>query len=213
MASKGMAHPGDLDWQPFPDFKNPLHAQIWKALLKKRDAGGGFGRICNYYGLYLVTVASENSGLEEFPSYFYDPKEHFLFPAFEGNAFSFYKGNRKATPTNAVALVQHILAVDGYDPFVILNSEDIPHTIFAKENPGKSFNEWLLSKGIVITGPILVKMNQRPDLGPYSEYNVFAYRAVGGELLRYEVECRGEYISELRRYLIGEEIGDCQYLY
>jgi hypothetical protein len=212
IASKPPCEVSDLVWQPFPDLKNPLHVQIWNALLKEGDVGDGFGRICNYYGLYLVTISGSGGGVQSFSSYFYDPKNHFVLNGNEGMAFSFYRGNREATLTNAIALVQHVLAVDGFQAFVVSNATDIPHTEFTKDNPGLSFKNWLLSKGITIMLPTFIKKNEHTDMNGFSEYNVFVYMPVGGQLFRYEVRCREGYISESVRYLIGSNIGDAWYL-
>lgn len=212
MAANPPCKASGLAWQPFPDFRNPLHLEIWKALKKKGDVGDGFGRICNYYGFYLVTVSEEEAGIQSFPSYFYEPKNHFVVSGNEGIAFSLYRGNREATPTCALALVQHVLNVDGYQAFVVSNATNIPHTIFTKDNPGLSFKDWLLYKGIAIAPPTLIKRNEHAEVNGFSEYNVFVYMPVGGQLFRYEVRCRDGRISELVRYLIGSDIGDAFYL-
>lgn len=200
-----------LIWHPFPDPNNPDHQRIWNALWKNHVVGDGFGCICNYYRLYLVTV-SDVPGKPV--SSFYDPKTQIVFDANYGTALAHYHGNRRATASNAVALVEHLLAVNTFPAFVISNATDIPHATFSKENPGRSFNEWLLSKGIVITPPTLVKVNKslegRP--GGDSEYNIFVYMPCGGRLFRYEVQCGLDWIGEVNPYCIADSIGDCWYI-
>lgn len=202
----------DLTWHPFPDPNNPGDKQIWNALWENHAVGNGFGRVCNYYGLYLVTVAGAPV---EPKSFFYDPGNQVVFHADDGAALAHYQGNREATASNAVALVRHLLAIDSFPAFVISNATDIPHNYFSKENPGVSFEEWLRSKGIAITPPTLVKAEKDPEFGPLggnSEYNIFVYMPCGGRLFRYEVQCGRGWIGEVKPYQIADNIGDCWYI-
>ena len=166
MAAEKNSEGSGLVWQPFPDTNNPVHQEIWKAYLKTEKVGSAYGAICNYYGVYLVTVSS--GGLvEDRTSFFYDPKNHNVIVYNDGNALAFYKGNRQATPTNAVRLVQQLAAADGYKSFVVIKPNDIPHTGFSEDNPKLSFEEFLASKSIIIIPPTLMRVNGDDNLNGY----------------------------------------------
>ena len=197
-----------LVWQPFPDMTNPLHREIWKAHFKNDKVGTAFGAICNYYGVYLVTTTYD---MDFRDSFFYDPKNHYVFEHAEDRASMFYKGNREATPTNVIKFVQQLAAANGQKSFVILNPNDIPHTAFSKDNQKLSFEEFLASKSIIVTPPTLMRANGDDYHRGYEAYNVFVYMPCGGQLFRYEVRC-GQYLGETTRFLIGEDIGDAWYI-
>jgi hypothetical protein len=214
MAAEKNSYTGGLIWEPFPDLTNPLHLEIWKLLQKQGEVGDGFGAICNYYGTDLVTVSVSYSGISTTASYFYVPKYHALWRGSDGTAFNLYKGDLVATPTNAISLVKHLLAVDEYKAFVICRPDDIPHTVYLKDNPRLPFDEFLVSKSIIITPPTLMRVNGDEDHKGYGVYNVFVYMPCGGQIFRYEVRCSfpGN-IEKVSHFLIGEEIGDLLYLY
>ena len=192
--------PNDLTWQPFPDPSNPLHREIWEAAQKHGEIGDGFGIICRYYDSYLVIVA--NSSWQGFSSFFYDPKFHFVNEANYSLAFTLYRGDRAATATNVISVVQHLLAAEPYESFVVSDPNDIPHTQFSKDNPNVPFREMLLAKGIMITPPIF----------KYNEFNVYVYMPVGGQIFRYEMECGKGIIFRVTQYRIADRIGDAWYL-
>jgi hypothetical protein len=213
MASNAPGEGSGLVWHPFPDPNSPKDQKVWNVLWKNHDVGDGFGRICNYYGLFLITVSDDPV---EPLSLFYDPKNQMVFGASDLNALALYHGNREATASNAVILVQHLLAISSYPAFVVSNATDIPHTSFSKENPRRSFKESLLSKGIAITPPTLVKFNKDAEWGAPGgniEFNVFVYMPCGGQLFRYEAQCEHGLIGEVLRYHIADNIGDCWYIY
>jgi hypothetical protein len=213
MAAEKNSYTGGLVWQPFPDLNNPLHLEIWKSVQKNGYVGDGYGAICNYYGTYLVTISVTSAGVYTPVSYFYFPQYHSLIYGRDQAAFDWYKGDRKATQTNAVLLVKHLLAVNEYKSFVIYCPDDIPHTAFQKDNPKLPFAEFLASESIIITPPTLMRVNGYNCQGGDGAYNVFAYMPVGGQIYRYEVRCSLGNIEAVRKFLIGEEIGDCLYLY
>jgi len=210
MASRASSHASGLVKEPFPDLNNSIHAEIWNALLKKGKIGAGFGSISDYYGFYLVTVSTGWN--EGWLSSFYNPTNHFVLEGSEYLALSFYGGDKTATQTNVVALVQHLLAVSGDEAFVVNDSDDIPHAVYSKDNPGLSFHDLLSSSGITIRPPSFVKKNEDANQGGYSQYSVFVYMPLGGRLYRYEVRYWHGRIDEVRRFLIDADIGDCSYI-
>lgn len=213
MAAEKNSEASGLVWQPFPDFDNPLHQEIWNAYFKKRKIGSAYGTICNYYGVYLLTVTFNDMSTEPV-SFFYDPGHHHVFEYNYNNglALAFFKGNREATPSNAIVMAQHLAAANGSKSFVVTNANDIPHAAFSKDNPHLSFDEFLASKSIIITPPVLMRINGGDYYRGFDAYNVFVYSPCGGQLFRYEIGCRDGHLSGVRKFLIGEEIGDCWYI-
>jgi hypothetical protein len=200
----------DVKKEPFPDPKNPLHKEIWEALWQKGRVGDGCGSICDYYGSYLVTLSG--FGCHFRWSYFYVPRYRAVLDGNESMAFNLFKGDMNATLTNALILVQHLAAVSGRESFIVNGPDDIPHTSFKEYNPDIRFEDWLLAKGITIKPPAFVKKNDESGFNSFSEYHIFLYMPLGGQLFRYEVRCRGGQIVEVRRFLMGDDIGDCWYI-
>lgn len=212
LAAEKNSYSGGLVWQPFPDLNNPVHLEIWKSLSKNGNVGDGYGAICNYYGAYLVAISVSNSGIYNPASYFYFPKQHSLLDGSVDLACTWYKGDREATETNAVSLVEHLLAINEYKSFVIYGPNDIPHTAYLKDNPKLPFEEFLASKSIIITPPSRIRVNGGDGVMGFDGYSVFVYMPCGGEIYRYEVQCSEGHIHDVTRFLIGQEIGDCWYL-
>jgi hypothetical protein len=195
--------------EPFPNLDDPLHKEIWMALWKKGMIGNGFGSICNYYGFRLVTVSEWP--FQHYLSSFYNPTNHGVMPGDERMALNLYGGDHEATLTNAISVVRHLLALNGYEAFIVSDADEISHTAFQKENPDLSFKDWLSSKGILIRPPALVKKNEAADHTPYSEYTVFVYQPCEGWLFRYEIRTYQGRIFGTERFLMGKDIGDCWY--
>lgn len=204
------SEPAGLAWQAFPDLHNPVHAEIWKALRDKNRIGDGAGSVCNYYGFFLVTVSDYRNG---WTSSFYDPTHRrVLLEDTEHLAFRLYGGERKAAIGSIRRLVEHLLAVDGYKALIVDDCNQIPHTGFQKENPNLPFAGLLAAKGITIRPPSILSKNDIADYGGDSECSVFAYRHLGGEILRYEVRCLKGKIIEVKRFTLATDIGDCGYI-
>lgn len=212
MAAEKNSEASGLVWQPFPDYNNPVHREIWKAYVKKGKIGSAYGTICSYYGVYLVTAVFASMDIEP-ESFFYDPRLHGVIMCSDSIALMFYKGSQEANPTNAVTLVQHLSAANGFKSFVVTNSANIPHTAFAKNNPKLSFERFLASKSIIIAPPSLMRLDGDDYYKGYDAYNVFVYEPCGGELYRYEVRCHDGRFGGIRRFLVGAEIGDFSLLY
>ncbi len=207
MAAERQSESAGLAWAPFPDLRNPLHIQIWKALWDKDRIGDGLGCICNYYGVYLVTVSA--GGDHGRLSSFYDPRHQRTLEATEGLGFNLYRGDRKASVGSIRRLVEHLLAVNSYGGFIVDGCDQIPHDRFEKDNPNLPFPDFLAAKGITIRPPSILSKNEEADYSRYSECSVFAYRRLGGQILRYEVRCEKGKITTVEEFKLAADVGDC----
>jgi hypothetical protein len=211
-------HPYDgsgLVREPFPNFDNPVHLEIWEALRKKGKVGDGFGSVCTYngdpkHGCYLITI-SHLLGQSRV-SYFYVPSGRWVIDATDSTARSYYPGDTIATPENVRQFVATLSILLGYEAIAIEHADDIPHTRFQKENPLLSFMELLSSKGITVSPPQFLQKNENAEYSGYSECNLFVYMPCGGQVFRYEVRCRHGQIVDAKRYLIATGVGDCWYI-
>jgi hypothetical protein len=148
-------------------------------------------------------------------SYFYDPKHRHVYDGSEDMAFMLYGGDKSATLTNALTLVRYLLAVSGYQAFVVNEPGDIPHTRHRSNHPDEPFKDLLLSKGISIHPPEMLKRHEDADaLGwtELSECSVFAYCTLGGRVIRYEIQYRQGQIIGFEKYVLGASIGDCWFI-
>jgi hypothetical protein len=193
---------------PFPNPTDPVHQEIQKALTSDGKTRDEFGIVCEYFGAYLVKVCGF---ADHRYSYFYFPTNHQVTEAAEEIGFARYGGDMHATASNAIRLVQHLLAVDGYKKYVVNDWRDIPHSRHSRRNPTLPFGDFLQSKGIIVHPPVMVTQNEDADESArigYSECSVFAYSPLGGRLLRYEIMCKQGRIVTFRKAVLGEGIGD-----
>lgn len=199
MAAKHNSDGSGLAWQPFPDLDNPLHHEIWNTLRKNGRIGLGCGCICKYDACYLVIVPDPMD--EEYLSSFCFPPHPYVANADYSAAYTHYRSNRQTT--NVVAIVRRLLAVEGFECFIINDANDIPHAEYSKDHPDVPFKDMLLAKGINITPPTL----------KYNEYNVYVYMPCGGQIFRYELQYYNGIIGHPSRYCIASEIGDFYGIY
>jgi len=210
MAAEKNAAPVGLVWKAFPLQNDPVHVEIWKALWEEGRIGDGWGAICSYYGFYLVTVSDPFN--HHRLSSFYDATNHWVLRGSEDFAFDLYGGERTAAVASIRQLVQHLLAVSGYEAFLVDNCYEIPHTAFRQDNPNLSFADFLAAKGLGIGPPMILKKNEQGEYSPYSECSVFAYMPCGGQVFRYEIRCEGGRVSRVERFLVATDVGDCWYI-
>ncbi len=202
-----------LVWEAFPDLSNPVHREIWNVFWKKGKIGDGYGAICDYFGSYLV-IQSDRDDHGRLVS-FYAPRLHAVLNGKENMAFYLYGGDKDATLVNIHNLVEHLLVVNGYKASVVDDCNQIPHREFEKDNPNVPFSDFLGAKGIIISPPRILKKSKGAEYGAnkeWSECNVWAYEALGGRVFRYEVQCENGRITDVEKFLIGDDIGDCCYI-
>ena len=104
------------------------------------------------------------------------------------------------------------MAVGGYEGYIVDDCSQIPHTAFDAKNSDISFEQMLSAKGIVIRPPTLLKKIDAIDDRDHSEYSIYVYNSCGGRVFRYEVRCQNQRINDVRRFLLGSDIGDCWYI-
>lgn len=204
MISECRENASGLERVPFPDLSNPVHRKVWEALYKRDKIGEGFGTICDFFGFYLVNLHDENVANA---SYFYEPTNGLVISGDDGTSGVLYGGDKTASVTNIVKFVRYITDVSGYRTFLITDAEQIPHSRYPFLYAEQSITDFLVSRGVSIGPPTLLK-RKLLDGEEFVECSVFVYEPCGGDVFRYDVQCRDGKIIGFDKYKVISGVGD-----